>query len=139
MVSPAYRQVATSWSIVFSHASNSSATTIVVGLFKAHAGTYPVTVEGGESIIREKLQILRVLKGPYGGQLGGLLLRTTARAGIKKVDEVEFFGGAGALSEGQSPLSQVLQMIEWYRDELASDIGVPRQNGRGGGGSCEMY
>lgn len=116
-----------------------SANTVVVGLFKAHSGAYAVTVEGGESIIREKLQILRVLKSPNGSMLGGLLMSATETAGIKKVDEVEFFGGSGMLSEGQSSLSQVLQMIEYYRDELASDLGVERKNRRGGGGSCEMY
>lgn len=112
-----------------------TAASATVLLSLAHTGTYPVTVEGGESIVREHLRQLRILNGP-----GGSLEALRNRAGIKKVDEVEFYGGsAGAGSSGKSPMEQMLQLIEYHRDELASTLGVPRLNKRGGGGACEVY
>lgn len=102
---------------------------------KAHTGTYPVTVEGGESIVREHLQHLRLLNGP-----GSVLTRLADYMGIKKVDEIEFFGGgSGGLVDGKDPLTQVRSLIEYHRDELASALGVERLNRRGGGGGVEIY
>src|SRR5882762_10504014 len=45
-----------------------SGNTITVYLAKGHAGTYQVTVEGGESIVRSILQILQTLQ-PLGGNV----------------------------------------------------------------------
>lgn len=112
-----------------------SANTITVLLSKAHSGTYPVTVDGGEAMVREYLQHLRRLNGP-----GGVLERVTTRLGIAKVDEIEFFGGgSGGMSAGKDPKSQVLEMVEYYRDQLAMTLGVERLNRRGGGGGVELY
>lgn len=111
-----------------------SGNTITVQLSKAHVGTYPVTVEGGEALVRE---ILGVLRGLAGGGMNGLnsaLAKATSRAGIKKVDEVEFFGGGSARNaEGIDPLTAMIKMREYWRDELAMTLGVERLNARGGG------
>lgn len=111
-----------------------SGSSIVVLLTKTHSGTYPVTVEGGESIVREHLRQIRLLNGP-----GGTLERLRSRLGIKRVDEVEFFGGGGAQSQGKDPLAQTLALIEYHRDQLANALGVERLNKRSGGSSCEAY
>ena len=58
---------------------------------KAHSGTYPVTVEGPESIIRALLRKLQALSG-LGAE--GIIDEALDTAGVKKVDEIEFFGGS---------------------------------------------
>ena len=104
-------------------------------LSKAHSGTYPVTVEGGESIVRGYLQQVLLINGP-----GGTLERLRSRVGIAKVDEIEFFGGAaGAASAGKDPMSQVMQLLDYWRDMLASSLGVENRNSMRGSQSCEIY
>lgn len=111
-----------------------SGSTIQALLSLPHSGTYPVTVEGGESIIREKLRQLYAVNGP-----GGAIEKARRRAGIQQVDEIIFFGGTGAQSQGKDPLTVALELQEFYRDELASFLGIPRYNKRGGGGGTEPY
>lgn len=108
-------------------------------LSKAHSGTYPVTVEGGESIIREILAVLQDLGA--GGLNGakGAMAKMASRMGVKKVDEIEFHGGAGAMSSGKDALSQMVALREYWRDELAMTLGVERLNRRGGGGGVSSY
>lgn len=113
--------------------------TIQVLLSKAHSGTYPVTVEGGESLIRAILQRLQALDGlgvdnGEGGVMGGAL----ATSGIKKIDEIEFFGGSDVKV---NQMSQLIRAREYWRDELASILGIERLNGshRGGGSDVAVY
>jgi len=119
-----------------------SGNTITVYLAKGHAGTYQVTVEGGESIVRSILQILQTLQ-PLGGnvrQLGGYLGQAADGAGIKKVDEIEFFGANAFAGTGPSlagnTLQQTFALIEYWRDELFAALGIYRLNERGAGSSC---
>lgn len=117
--------------------SGSSATLL---LALPHTGTYPVTVEGGESIVRSILQEL-VRLGP-GGMNGrpGAITKAAARAGIKKVDEIEFFGGGATIgSQGKDSMTTLMELREYWRDELAAVLGVVRLNARGGGGSVSLY
>ena len=108
--------------------------TITVILLGVHSGTYPVTVEGAESIVRSILGKLQAIAGLGASPTGGLLGASAATAGMKKVDEVEFFGG----TNGPSRLAEMQRLREYWRDELAQAIGVVRLNG--GGGSCTaMY
>jgi hypothetical protein len=86
-----------------------SAVTVLLSL--AHTGTYPVTVEGGESIVRE---ILRQLQGI--GAPGGRIDKAAAGAGIKRADDVEFFPAAG--SSSKSRLEEMRGHREYLRDEL---------------------
>ena len=81
-----------------------SGSTIAVLLSLAHSGTYPVTVEGGESIVRDILRKLRII--------GDRLESSFGRAGIKKVDEVEFF-------EGGAVFTNLMSQREYWRGELA--------------------
>lgn len=110
-----------------------SAATVLLSL--AHSGTYPVIVEGGESIIRDILRELRLLANGMNGS-AGTLTTMQSRLGLKKVDDVEFFGGGNTLaSQGVDPLTQILKLREYWRDELAAALGLERLNspqGRGG-------
>jgi uncharacterized small protein (DUF1192 family) len=105
-----------------------SGSDIVVLLTKEHSGTYPVTVESGETIIRELLRQLRVVATEQSS--AGL------QGGIKKVDEIEFFGhGEGnRLATLQGERSRL-------RDELSAAIGFPNlhRRSRGGGSSIALY
>lgn len=111
---------------------------ITVQLSLAHSGTYPVTVEGGESIIRDILQELRRLSAGMNGAQSALS-SLQSRLGLKKVDEVEFFGGGQTLaSQGLDPMSQTLQLREYWRDELARCLGIPRLNSKHANGGSEI-
>lgn len=89
-----------------------SGSTIVLYLQKAHVGLYPVTVDGGESIIRDKLAQLYAIDEKISAALN--------TAGLKRVDDIEFYGGTTATSQAVM-LSQLRDM---RRDELASALGV---------------
>lgn len=114
---------------------------ITVQLTKDHSGTYPVTVEGAESIIRDILAELRVLTTGMNGQ-PGTISSVRSRVGLKKVDDVEFFGGGNTLaSQGRDPLTALFELREYWRDELAHAIGIERLNDKrnSGGSSVSVY
>jgi hypothetical protein len=95
---------------------------ITVVLKNAHTGSYPVTVEGGESIVRDILTKLR--------NVSDKLESASTKAGIKRVDEIELY------PEGTSGVFQTLRrQREYWRDELASAVGLARMNRTSGGGS----
>lgn len=96
---------------------------------KSHSGTYPVTVEGGESIVREYLQTIRAVKAEMASTFGDGM--------IKKADEVEFYNANGTLTLFGSLGSQ----LAYWRDELASVLGIEslwRQR-RGGAARMSVY
>ena len=89
----------------------------------AHSGTYPVTVEGGETIIREILRNIRAAKAEMGTTLG--------EGSLKKVDEVEFYQSGG------TTFGILGTQLNHWRNELAAALGVPNLwAGRGGGGQA---
>ena len=62
-----------------------------------------------------------------------------SRVGLKKVDGVEFFGGGNPLaSQGVDPLTQVNQLREFWRDELAQALGLERLNSKGSSGGSDL-
>lgn len=89
--------------------SGASATLL---LSNQHSGTYPVTVEGGESIVREYLANIRAVKAKMFDAFGEGML--------KQVDEVQFYQ-SGKLTLFGSLGTQ----LAFWRDELASVIGIP--------------
>lgn len=91
-----------------------SGSTIILYLSKAHGGTYPVTVEAGESIVREILRKLYKFS-----KSGGSFDQGLETAGLKKVDEIEFFG-----RDGTSKLDSIKEYQTYWRNELASALGV---------------
>ena len=107
---------------------------MTVQLSLAHTGTYPITVEGGESIIRDILRELRAV--------ADAISNLKDRVGLKRADEIEFFGGGQTLaSQGIDPMTHTLNLREYWRDELAACLGIPRLNSKtsGGGGEISVY
>lgn len=116
-----------------------SGSTITVLLAFTHSGTYPVTVEGGESIIRGILQKLQAIDGLSAGASAGILGAAAATAGIKKVDDIEFFGGGDGVGSGVSRFSELRRLREYWRDELASVLGIVRLDGTSSASSVSVY
>lgn len=86
---------------------------VTVLLTKTHSGTYPVTVEGGETIVRQILAELRDVQAK--------ILSSAGAAGLKRAEDIEWFQGVN----GVGALSTTLNaMRDYYRDELASALGV---------------
>lgn len=86
----------------------------LTALFKlAHTGTYPVTVEGGESMVRDVL-----------GRIRGVhtqIAAATSTAGLKRVDVIEFYGDSVSTSQ----IAMLNKSLMHWRDELASILGIP--------------
>lgn len=105
-----------------------SGTSLTVMLSKTHSGTYGVTVEGGETIVREILTKIR--------NVADKLESAATKAGIKRVDEIEFFG------TGQTELFRNLNgQRDYWRNELSSVLGIPSMwaGRRGGAQRLSVY
>lgn len=98
-----------------------SGTTIGVILSKTHAGTYPVTVDGGLQQVRECLSAIYAAKLKIAGLNG--------TGALKVVDEVQFYD-----SRQKSRLKLFQEQVEFWRDELASRLGIPRKSPQASGG-----
>jgi hypothetical protein len=78
-----------------------------------HVGTYPVTVEGGESLVRLYLRECIYIQQRISASQG--------RFGVKKADEVEFFA---TTSQQIGTRGELLAMQSYWRDELAVVCGL---------------
>lgn len=109
--------------------------TISLLLLNAHSGTYPVTVEGGEAIVRAILQKLQRISG-LGTASGGDLDTTALSAGIKKVDEIEFLGAADGAG-----FKNMVEVQAYWRAQLASALGIGSlwEQRKGAGATVSMY
>lgn len=87
-----------------------SGASIALILSLAHSGTYPVTVEGGETIVREILGHIRATKQKLGEVEG--------EGSLKKVDEIEFYQSGG------STFGNLGIQLSFWREELAAAIGI---------------
>jgi len=102
--------------------------TVTLDLRRAHTGTYPVTVEGGESIVREYLARIREVKAEMAGTFG--------EGQLKQVDEISFYqSGVNTL------FGNLGGQLAWWRDELASILGIRSgwQQKRAGGQRIAVY
>jgi hypothetical protein len=108
-----------------------SGATITMLLKGAHSGSYPVTVEGGESMVREYLARCR--------KVADLIGRYGSRAGVKSVDQndVEFFGGRNE-KDGLHTLGDLQERVRSELCSLLFGVGNIRNFGRAGG-SIAMY
>lgn len=106
-----------------------SGSAITLLLSNAHSGTYPVTVEGGESIIRAILRQIQAISGL--GSNTGELQSAMAAAGIKRVNEIEFFGGEA--SGATTRIRQLEALLAYWRDELSIALNVENRRGAAGG------
>lgn len=87
-----------------------SGSNIVVLLSLAHSGTYPVTVEAGETIVREILTSIRGVKTKLGESEG--------EGSLKKCDEIEFYQSGGTV------FGNLGAQLSFWREELAAAIGI---------------
>lgn len=93
-----------------------SGTSVGVILKKAHAGTYPVTVDGGLLQVRECLSAIYKIRERIAG--------LTGTGALKAVDEVQFYD----TKTGKSRLGLLQEQIEWWRSELASRLNIERHS-----------
>ncbi|HEY3494737.1 MAG TPA: hypothetical protein VGK73_08635 [Polyangiaceae bacterium] len=101
-------------------------TTFNATFLKAHAGTYPIAVMCG-------VARLRLLLWDADAAWRGLTsLSLSSQAGIKKVDEVEFFEGFGGLSGRRAHYLNIVGAI-------AALVQVPPKNACGNTGRLEAY
>lgn len=115
-------------------AQNVSGASLTVLLTLAHTGTYPVTVEGGETLIREQLARLRAINAQ--------ITAAASTAGIKRVDVIEFYGGGtGGQGGGTAQIDVLYKQRDRARDELASLVGVQNmwRARRSGGQTLSVY
>ena len=90
-----------------------SGTTVTLMLRKKHSGTYPVFVEGGESIIRETLSRIAEVKEK--------LLKNYGAGALKQVDEISFY----AAGDGATLFGVLGENLRFWRNELSALLGVP--------------
>jgi len=102
-----------------------SGATIAALLTNAHSGTYPVTVEGGESIVREYLTNIRNVKAKMAQAFGA--------GSLKAVDEVQFYD-----TKGQTLFGVLGEQLKFWRDELASVLGIASMWRRNSGGGSRL-
>lgn len=107
-----------------------SGSTISVLCRKLHSGTYPVEVETGETIVRGLLQDLEIARQR--------VLDAAASAGLKQVDEVQWFGA----SDGRTQIDELVRHQRLLRGELARACGVSqfyRGSTSGSSSAIEVY
>ena len=92
----------------------------------SHTGTYPVALDGPIPIAKEALHRVETAKVE--------LARTFGEGALRRVDEIEFY------DTGKSLFGSVGDSVMYWRDELASALGVPNLwRRRRGGGSLSVY
>lgn len=104
-----------------------SGTSVGVFLRKAHAGTYPVTVDGGLQIVRQCLASIAATHD--------LIAECDGTGAIKAVDEVHFYD-----SRGKSRLALLNDQLDHWRNRLSAAVGFPRNPASApNGGACALY
>lgn len=88
-----------------------SGSTITALLRFAHSGTYPVILEGAESIVRDILRKIRAVKTQ--------IVAAAQTAGLKRVDVLEWYGNTAGTTQTAILNKQLMQ----WRDELAVALG----------------
>lgn len=110
-----------------------SGLTISVICTQLHSGTYPVEIESALTLVRGKMADITALRQ-------STLRKAVSSAGIKAVDEIQFFGSSGERSRTEA----IREELDSLRDELASMLGLSRilreaRGRQGGSGGLEMY
>lgn len=84
---------------------------VLLMLAKPHSGTYPVTVEGGESIVREILAKIAAVKDQMAESMG--------TGTLKQVDEIQFYQSGNSTQFGA-----LGEQLQYWRGELAAALGI---------------
>ena len=106
-----------------------SGSTITLVLNQTHAGSYPVTVDGGLQVVRECLSNIYLTRSKMRQQRG--------TGALKKVDEIEFYD-----VKGKSSIRVWKEQLDFWRSELANALGLavnPCAAGASHGGSVGLY
>ncbi len=100
---------------------------------KDHTSPFPVTAEGGETIVRD---ILRKIMTVDNAQMGAL-----DTAGIKSLDKGDVVFQTSARSGAGTVFAEASEQREYWRLYLSDVLNVPylRAIKRGGGGCYEAY
>lgn len=108
---------------------NISGSVISVVCRRTHSGTYPVERESALTLVRGVLADLAAVQDRLVDLLDG--------AGLKAVDEVQWFGGA----DGRTALDEARREQRRLREELASMLNLRSilDAARGGAGAVEVY
>lgn len=88
-----------------------SGSDIELALTGGHSGTYPVTVCGGLTIVRDVLSKISDAKEQLSQNYGA--------GSLKKVDEIEFYG-----TGGKTYFGALGDNLKFWRNQLASYLGV---------------
>lgn len=114
----------------FSHIETIVGNTITCSIINSHSGSYPVTVEGGESIVRGLLKECVLIQQRIS--------RVATRAGVKRVDDVELYQQT---TEAMGPRAELLALQRYWRNELCSALGLPnlREERAGSGQMLENH
>lgn len=105
---------------------------ISVALTLAHTGTYPVVVEGGETMVRELLRKIAVVDTQLDAAV--------STAGLKRAEDIEWYQSSSGFG-GSAQLGALYAQRDTLRDELAMLLGVPNlwRVRRGSGSSIAVY
>jgi hypothetical protein len=105
-----------------------SGAAMTVQLTLAHSGTYPVSVVGPISLATEILTRIDAVKAKMAGTFGA--------GALKRVDEIEFYAVG---KNGKTQFGSMGDELMYWRNELASILGVPNGwAGRQGGGCTTL-
>lgn len=102
-----------------------SGASISVALKLSHAAGYPVTVESGETLVRESLKMIRDTKAKLEQQFG--------TGALKQVDEVQWYE-----ARGQTAFGILGDNLNYWRDELAARLGIASMWGMRRGAAQQM-
>jgi len=90
---------------------NKSGDVIAVKLTKAQGGAYPVSVDGGEQVVRDLLEKIRLTKAEMADTFG--------EGSLKKIDEIEWYAA------GVTMFANLGSQLSFWRNELAVVLGAP--------------
>jgi|WetSurMetagenome_2_1015567.scaffolds.fasta_scaffold02064_9 hypothetical protein len=116
------------------HVQSITGSIVSVQLRLAHTGTYSVTVQGGEEMVRFFLRRCWSIRER--------IANSDSRAGIKKVDEIEFFEAKGG---GSTVFKELIERQTYWRQELfrvlfgQGDRSLTGNDTGGGGGAIALY
>lgn len=93
-----------------------SGSTISVALSLAHTGTYPVVVEGGETMVRDLLRKIEAVNTQLDA--------ASSTAGLKRAEDIEWYQSQTGAYGGSAQLGALYSQRSQLRDELAMLLGV---------------
>lgn len=110
-----------------------SGSIVTAPLALAHSGTYPVTSDGGEMIVRATLREIYLARKE--------LSDARSSAGVSQIDKGDVkLHGRSSHAGGASRIAELQSLIAYWQDELAGVLGVAnmRRARRASGGGISL-